>query len=437
MTEHEFIDPADLEMELTQCDDCNRRIVISVPARHAKRFQKKLKKSGQDASDEVTTTQLSNFCVEQSLLRFEITPIWGPVQTPGTERTAYRPERDFLMSIDVDHSPTIQWPDFTTLTITRPIREITDELIDNEMIEQRRDAGTRSPLENQIQTDDEVICHVALCERGSDTPIYEQPNAAIRVPAISGTAKVFDLDVAELGDKIIGRSVGDAVIVEATAPDDYFDHSLQGVDITISLTISQASRVELASAQEIVDQYGSPSEAILRQQIRLALDAKATQDQREILSQQVLEQLTDQQDIPVPSRVIQNFRDSLATAWIAAMKQRGCSEDTVASRLQDQEDHLTQQAMKIAQKRAACNLLGKHFGISVGEDAVIGQIAEIASEQGRRPEDVRQELVQAGRLQSVMLIALERLVVERVLEVATVTDMPADEWIATRSNATA
>ena len=96
------------------------------------------------------------------------------------------------------------------------------------------------------------------------------------MPAISGTAKVFDLDVAELGDKIIGRSVGDAVIVEATAPDDYFDHSLQGVDITISLTISQASRVELASAQEIVDQYGSPSEAILRQQIRLALDAKAT-----------------------------------------------------------------------------------------------------------------------------------------------------------------
>jgi hypothetical protein len=61
----------------------------------------------------------------------------------------------------------------------------------------------------------------------------------------------------------------------------------------------------------------------------------------------------------------------------------------------------------------------------------------MASEQGRRPEEVRQELVQAGKLQSVMLRALERLVVERVLEEAIVQDMPADEWIASRSKATA
>lgn len=438
MTEHEFIDPADIQMELTLSEGCDRRIVVSVPARHAKRFLKKLKKTGQDASLEATSIQLRTFCVEQSLLRFKIKPIWGPVQTPDTKQPVLRLDHDFILSIDVDQSPSVEWPDFATLIITRPIREITDELVDNEMIEQRRDAGTRSPLGDQaVQADDEVLCNVVLSEHGSDTPLYEQSDAAIRVPTASGTAKIFELDVAGLSPKIIGQSVGDVVTIDTTASDTYFDHALQGRDVTISLTISQACRVKMASAQDVVEQYGSPSEAILRQQIRMALASKAEQDQRKILMQQVLEQLTAQQNIPVPARIVQSFCDSLTAAWTAAMTQRGCSEQTVANRLHTQGDRIREQAAKLTQKRAACNLLGQHFGISVNEDAMIGEIAEIAAEQGRRPEDVRHELVQTGNLQSVMIRVLERLVVERVLEEATVTDMPADEWIASRTRATA
>lgn len=429
------IDPADIQMDLAELSPCERRLVFDVPARQAKRFHKKLKKSGEDASPEETARHLTNFCIEQGLKRFDIKPIWGPIPTPGVDTQAFRAGFPFSLSIDVDDSPEVEWPDFSTLEIIRPVRSISDEMIDAEMREQCRDAGKKAQREGEIQQDDDVVFRVTLTEEGSDAPLYVQEQARIRVPGESGTASIFDIQVDGLASKIIGCDVGDTVRVEATVPDEYIDPTLCGADVLIEMQILEASSIEPATVEEVLKQYGSPNESILRQQIRMALDSKATRDQHTVIAGQVFEQLANSTDIPLPQRVETDFCNSVAASAQSAMERRGCSKDAIEQRLAEKEDRIRTIGIQLARRRAISNLLCHHFEIQIGEEELIGQIAELAAEQGRRPEDLRKEIMATGRLHGVSVTVMERKSVETLLEQVTLTDMPAEEWAQRKGDA--
>ena len=47
-------------------------------------------------------------------------------------------------------------------------------MIDGEMLEQQLDAGERTPIQNDIQTGDEVTCRITLSEVGSEQVLFEQ-----------------------------------------------------------------------------------------------------------------------------------------------------------------------------------------------------------------------------------------------------------------------
>jgi FKBP-type peptidyl-prolyl cis-trans isomerase (trigger factor) len=426
------IDPADISMDLTDLGTCERRLVMTVPARLVKRFHKKLKKAGEDATDENAGRRLINFCVEQGLKRFGIEPIWGPVPTADVQ-PKFKLGSDFEVSVDVDDSPAVTWPDFATLEVIRPTRDITDELIDGEMAEQQRDAGTRAPLAGPLDVDDEIVCRVEVVEPGSDMLLHaSEEEVTIRVRGMDGPASFFGIPIDRFGAAVIGKTAGNTVQINAQLPKDYVDPTLAGSGVTVEIEICEARRIQPATVEEVVEQYGSPSEAILRRQIRLSLEQKVQQDQLRALSQQVFARLGEIIDVPLPHWAVSQYRNHFTASIRTAMKKRGCDESAIAARLADQEDRITEVAMEQGKRRALSNLLGRHLEIRADEQAIIGQIAEMAAAAGRRPEDLRKEIMASGRLQGVAIAVIEGKSVDKILESANITDVPADEWSSER-----
>ena len=429
MNEQLPIDPADINMHVKELSPCMHQIAIEVPARQAKRFYKKLKKSEQDSSVESATKLLKNFIIEHALERFEFSPIWGPMQTPGTTKPEYRPNHPFLLSIDVDSAPEVDWPAFDSIEIVRPIKVISDPMIEDEMHEQQLDAGERTPIQNDIKTGDEVTCGVTLSEAGSEQVLFEQASTTMRVPKQSGIAKIFNIEVNNFAESIIGCSVGDVFTLRVTIPDEYFDPTLSGTEVEISVEVKGASMISPATIEQVVQQYGSPSETILRRQIKMALESKLNRDQDAILAKQVFDSISEKVDIPIPEWIYKNFQKIIANNITAGMKLHGCNDEAIAQRLEVNADNITTISQKHAKRKALTTLLCREFNIQIGEDELIGKIAEIAAEQGRRPEDLRKELVAAGQLQNIAISTMEQNAVKKVLSLATVTEMDADAWI--------
>jgi FKBP-type peptidyl-prolyl cis-trans isomerase (trigger factor) len=84
--------------------------------------------------------------------------------------------------------------------------------------------------------------------------------------------------------------------------------------------------------------------------------------------------------------------------------------------------------------------LAQDLGIEVGEGEVNGQVAQMARARGMRPDQMRAELQQSGRLNELALSIREAKVLDRVLAKAKVTDIKAEEWntlVAERQKAAA
>lgn len=429
MNEQLPIDPADICMSEKELSPFWHQIDIEVPTRQAKRFHKKLKKSGQDSSIESTTKLLTNFCIEHALERFELEPIWGPIQSSGTPTPVYKPNQSFLLTVDVDAEPVVDWPAFDSIEIIRPVKEISEEMIDNEMHEQQLDAGERTPIQNDFKTGDEVTCTVTLSEVNSGQVLFEQTSATMRVPERSGSAKIFNIQIDNFAESIIGCSVGDAFTVQTTISEDFFDPTLSGTEVEISVEIQGAARITPATVEQVVQQYGSPSGTILKRQIKMALESKTNRDQDTILAKQLFDALSEKVEFPIPEWVYANFQKVISNTITTGMKQHGCSDEAITRRLEKNVDKITELSQTHAKRKAITTLLCREFNIQIGEDEIIGKIAEMAAEQGRRPEDVRKEIVASGHLQSIAMSAMEQHAVKKILELATVTEMDAEEWI--------
>jgi FKBP-type peptidyl-prolyl cis-trans isomerase (trigger factor) len=72
--------------------------------------------------------------------------------------------------------------------------------------------------------------------------------------------------------------------------------------------------------------------------------------------------------------------------------------------------------------------LAQHFGVNITEQELNGRIAFMASQQGVRPEQMRQQLEKAGRMGEVISVIRDAKVSDRIISQAKVSDIAADEW---------
>jgi len=64
---------------------------------------------------------------------------------------------------------------------------------------------------------------------------------------------------------------------------------------------------------------------------------------------------------------------------------------------------------------------------------VNARIAEIAMQNGVRPEEMRNRLAQQGQLQQIQSVLQEEKAADQLVAACTVTDMPIEEWQAKES----
>ena len=72
--------------------------------------------------------------------------------------------------------------------------------------------------------------------------------------------------------------------------------------------------------------------------------------------------------------------------------------------------------------------VAQNFEIQVTEEEINGRIAGIARQRGERPDQVRTELAKTGAINEVAAQILEHKAADRIVDMAKVTEVPADEW---------
>ena len=373
------------------------RMEAEVPAKQVERFGRQLRGVKADIHPQEVATLLVKVLVDEGLDRIGRTSYLHRTLTPETESPILHPEKPFRGSFDVDGFAEPQWPDFSRIQIREDSINVTDALVDQEMLDQRLDAGTRTPLEGPLEAGDEIVADVTARIPGHEKSVIEASGITVRIPEQGGFLNTGGI-LLPGGESLHGHRPEEDVRFESSLPTNLFDPELQGQPLEVDITITSATRVSPATEEFVAAQYGSPNVEILKTQIRFALKQRLADERQKNVFEQFLPQLQKMVPIELPEFAIEEMAKKKLPNLLARFRAKGLDEEATKEAVQKAWPSVKADARRAFGRRILVKMLAQHLDVRTSEEDLLKTIRFEAARLGKRPEDLRKELTDSNAL---------------------------------------
>lgn len=359
-----------------------------------------------------------------------IQPVGEPEPTRPVDELQIEEGKPLTFEMDVEVVPEFELPDLDGIEVKKPLLEITDEHVDEELQRQRLRMGSASRVDAGFQGGDRLVGHLSITKAGDEEPLYDQDDVLVVCPgeAEGGRGVIAGLIVEDLAARLTEARAGQVVEITTTGPEGHELEDLRGAEVQIRLRITGAQRPEPAGIEQLVEAYGLGSEQNLREQIRLALQHQRDQEQAAAMREQVIEHLEETTDVQLPEK--------LSAAQVARnlegqrleLLYQGLPPEQVEQRLAEMRAEAEVQTRKRLKRFFILRRLADHYKVEVTEQEINGRLAQIAAQHGQRPDQLRAELARTGRLGEIARQVREHKAADRAIANARVEEISAEKW---------
>ncbi|TXR57095.1 trigger factor [Quadrisphaera setariae] len=304
---------------------------------------------------------------------------------------------DLKFTAEVDVRPTIDLPDFSTISVSVDDVEVTDADVDAKLEELRVRFGTLVPVERAVQTDDSVTLDLTAEIDG------EQIDSAEGISYVVGRGTMLE----GMDDALEGASVDEERSFTTTLAGG--EHAGESAEVTVVV-----KSVKVRELPELDDDFAQlASEFDTVDELRADLRSKA-QDEAEFRQgvqarDKVLEALLEQVEIPVPDGVVEDE------------VHRHLENE---SRLEDDEHRaeVTEETRRVLRTQFLLDAVAEAEEVTVAQQELVEYIVAQAPAYGMDPNSFAQAMDQAGQVPALVQEVARRKALAAVLEKATVTD---------------
>ncbi|MFM1823129.1 MAG: Trigger factor [Planctomycetota bacterium] len=387
------------------------------------------KRFGQAILDE-TRGQLIQEGYRRALEENKLRPLGDPRPVDGDELPELARGKDFTLAFEIEVAPAFDLPDFASFEVKRPMIEVTTEHVDAEILRQSYRWGTPARIEGPFEHLDRMLGKAVVTVEGRDGVFFETDKALCVVPAKEdeGKGALLGLLIDGLDAALLGKNVGDTVVITTKGADSHEREELRGKSISIEFSITEAERITPRTGTELAEMFGVETAELFREQIKDALEQRRDGEQRAAMREQVSEALVAGIDFALPAKLTEDQLTRTIEQQRMELMSRGLDADTVERRLAELRGKSEQTTRNRVKLFFIMSRLAEEFGVNITEQEVNGRIAMMAAQQGVRPEQMRQQIVQSGRADQVIATIRDAKVADRIIAQAKVEDMPAEEW---------
>ena len=177
------------------------------------------KRFGQAIGDE-TRNEIVEEAAKEAISEHELDLLNNPEPSDET-MPVVEPGKDFSFSVEMDIVPAFDLPDFGSIEIRKPLLEVTDEMINEEIERQCMRNGKGETLQDGFQPGDRMLGHASVLPKGEDEPVFTSENILVVLPEAGERGQVLGLLIDSLYDVFKDASVGDTITIEVDAPDNH------------------------------------------------------------------------------------------------------------------------------------------------------------------------------------------------------------------------
>lgn len=203
--------------------------------------------------------------------------------------------------------PTVALNDYRSIRVDQEPVEVTEEMVEEQVLLLRRRHATQVPVDRAIQWDDVIIADVRATEDGNQ--FLEDENAEF--PLREGKV----LFVPGLAEEFLGMKKGDEKTFDIAIPEDFHIDQLKGKTATFTLTIHEAKEEQLPEADDefanSVNADEFPDFATLRARIESDMKASLENDAESKFRNSVVDKLVEGATLEYPRVLVEHEIDHL------------------------------------------------------------------------------------------------------------------------------
>lgn len=334
----------------------------------------------------------------------------APAGQPNLEVVKMDPGADFEFTATFEVFPAVEVVDLGKLAVKRPEGEISDADLDD-MVERLRDQHKEwVPVTRAAADGDQVTVDF---EGRLDGEVFEGGKAedARFVVGAGQMIEAFDAGIRGLAADQSGE-------FDATFPDDYRAENLAGKTVTFAVTVKSVEEPRLPELDdEFFRNFGVEEGGLdaFRSEVRSNMQREMDAAIRKTLKSQVMDQLGALHEIQLPEALIQNEIGALREQMLQQFNMYGGGNqpDLPAELFRDQ-----------ARQRVTVGLVVNEIvsaaGIEVDAPTLRARVEEMAAGYAEPQQVVNWYYSNQEQLHQVEMAVLEDLVVDHVLERASV-----------------
>ena len=418
------IQPPVVRCTTEHIDDCVRRMHIEISGKELKRFHKRCKKQN-IASEEHISHALMHTLSTQTVPE-ELPNIFNQPRLIG-QKAEFDFQSDLSLVLEIDVWPEIELPDMSEVEILMPSSEVTDTEVEAELLEQRRLIGTRSQQSGNMAIGDSATLLVSLQCAGDPGLIAQNETHQLTLIEHSMRVTVQGVQVDINPSDLIGKPAGLTIELSFAVPSNSPRVDLVGKTVQATICIEKVEQVEPASLDAVITEYEAPSEANFRMQVRSALQQVKLDQQQAVVRTQALAAVAELLPFKLPKFLFQKNLLELVGSLQKALLERGYqTEEAQRAALNDIRQQVEDQAARQLRTRLLTAALRDRHNIGLDQDLLAAEINRMAQVQGRRPVEIREELLQNQAMDGIRARIMVIAVADWIISQSTTRTVPTD-----------
>lgn len=325
-------------------------------------------------------------------------------------------EDDFEFSLSYEIVPAIELKDAKDISVTRPVVEIADSEVEEQVKTVAKSALTYEAKKGKAADGDRVtIDYLGKVdgepfEGGADQDSQLVLGSNQFIPGFE--------------EELIGVKAGEEKVINVTFPEEYGAANLAGKAATFDITVKE---VAAAADQEINDELaktlGLDDLEHLQRVVREQIEGQYGQMTRQKVKRELLDALDNEYKFEAPSKLVDAEFDNIWRQVTGELEQAGrtfADEDTT-------EEEATAEYRTLAERRVRLGLVLSEIGEKESIDVTEEEMQRALFEQVRRFQGQEKEIYDFYRsnpdaLASLRAPVFEEKVVDHLLTVVNVTD---------------
>jgi trigger factor len=376
-----------------------------------KRFKKQV-------SDQVKSALLTS-SLEQIDAEYQLDPITQPQL--DLEAIVLPDEGPMQFEMDIEVRPEFDLPNYKGLKVARPVAQIAEKDVDNELLRYLERRGQVVPkLEGTAERGDYLTADLVFV-RADGKRLGELKECEFR---LLSELRFQNGSIANISDILVGVQPGDSREVKAKLGSAVDDAMLRGATVAVQVHVHDLKRLRLPELnQEFLDSLNLASVDDLRLEVRRNLERRIETEQRQSIRSQIVEVLLRATPFELPSDLVSREEKNTVARLVAQLRQGGKSDKEIDASAAEIRANAHEKTLRTLKELLLLGKIAEAEGISI-EDAdlsiEIQAIAERTEESVRR---VRSRIEKEGGPDALASQILDRKVIDRILETARIEDV--------------